>query len=147
MALTLTGLALNDRENFSFVVPSSNTSVTARIVTNPDGSNIGPFYQSVQPVSLPALPITPVAGQGVIATTGTAIQLGTNTITQMVIVTAKATNAANLHVGASGVTNTEAGSGTGQILESGKSIIVVVGNTNEIFVNGTIGDIVSFIGS
>jgi hypothetical protein len=40
MALTLTNLTLQDRQNASFIVPSSNTSVTAQIISNTDGSNL-----------------------------------------------------------------------------------------------------------
>jgi len=91
----------------------------------------------------------PVAGQATIATTGTAIQLTASStpLANGIILVAKSTNAANLHVGASGVTNTEAGAGTGVILEPGKMVLLCVNNANVIYVNGTINDVISYIGA
>lgn len=86
-------------------------------------------------------------GQAVIAVTGTAVQLGSNTLENGVIITAKSSNTGNIKVGGSGVTNTETGAGNGYILEPGASISVAASNTNVLYVNGTAGDIVSFLGS
>jgi hypothetical protein len=41
MALILTNLTLQDRQNYSYLVPSSNTAITGVVVVNPDGSSIG----------------------------------------------------------------------------------------------------------
>jgi hypothetical protein len=42
MALTLNNLTLQDRQNASFLVPTSNQSVTGQIVINPNGSVLTP---------------------------------------------------------------------------------------------------------
>lgn len=89
----------------------------------------------------------PLNGQAKIAATGTAVQLSSNALSNGVIVTAKSTNTANIHIGGSGVTNTEDGTGNGYILEPGSSASWAVTNTNALYINGTTGDIVSFAGS
>lgn len=89
----------------------------------------------------------PLNGQAKIAVTATAVQLGSNALTNGVILTAKSTNAAAITVGASGVTNTADGTGNGYILEQGSSAPWAVDNTNRLFINGTAGDIVSWSGS
>jgi hypothetical protein len=86
-------------------------------------------------------------GQAKIAVTGTAVNLPSKAAVNGVILTAKSTNAAAITVGVSGVTNTVDGTGNGYILEAGSSISFAVTNTNLIFINGTIGDIVSYAGS
>ena len=90
---------------------------------------------------------TLVEGQTKIATTGTAVQLASNVLKNGVIITAKSSNAAPLSLGGSGVNNTVDGTGNGQILEAGKSIFVIIPNTDALYLNGTAGDICSFIGS
>ncbi len=86
-------------------------------------------------------------GQAKIAVTSTAVQLGTNTLKNGVILTAKSTNTANILVGGSGVTTTADGTGNGYILEPGTSASWAVSNTNILYINGTAGDLVSFAGS
>ena len=87
-------------------------------------------------------------GQAKIAVTGTAVQLGSNTLTQGVLISAKASNAADITIGtSSGLTNTTDGTGNGLIVPAGSTKSVAATNTNLIYINGTAGDIVSFIGS
>jgi hypothetical protein len=89
---------------------------------------------------------TPIVGQAAIAETGTAVQLGDNDLTQGVTISALSTNAAVISVGASTVNNTVDGSGNGFILEKGEKVFIQVANTNDLYVNGTANDVVSFVG-
>lgn len=92
-------------------------------------------------------PATSVQGQLKVATTGTAVQLPSHAITQGVAISAKATNAADILVGGSAVTNTDDGTGNGVVLSPGSSLSINVANTNALYINGTAGDSVSYIGS
>jgi hypothetical protein len=97
-----------------------------------------------------ATPVTvtvPLVGQAKIAVTGTAVQLSNQTTPNGVILTAKSTNVAVITVGASGVTNTVDGTGNGYLLEQGCSVSAAVANVNDLYINGTAGDIVSWMGS
>lgn len=93
------------------------------------------------------LSTVPLNGQAKIASTGVAIQLGSNVLLNGVIITALSTNAATIEIGGSGVTNTTDGTGNGYILAAGASVSFAVTNTNVLWINGTSGDIVSFAGS
>ena len=94
---------------------------------------------------------TPLAGpfvsQAKISVTGTRVQLGSNVLSNGVIITALSTNTAKMTVGGSAVTNTVDGTGNGYILEAGSSSSFAVSNTNALYINGTAGDIVSYAGS
>ena len=92
-------------------------------------------------------PAAPVSGQIKIAVTGTRIQLPGNVLVKGVIITAKSTNVNAIYVGSNTVNNVGDGTGLGYILEPGASVSAAVGNTNNLYVNGTAGDIISFIGS
>ncbi len=90
-------------------------------------------------------------GQIAIATTGTAVNLASDTIvngvpnqttTNGVLIKAAVTNAASICIGASNVTNTIGGTGNGFCLEAGASIYVWLSNTNVAWINGTAGDYV-----
>lgn len=97
-----------------------------------------------------ALVTSPFVGQAVIASTGTAVRLNSGTsqaLTNGIIITAPATNVAPISVGGSGVNNTISGSGNGYLLSPGASISFAVGNTNDIYINGTSADYVSWAGS
>ena len=89
----------------------------------------------------------PLVGQAKVAVTGTAVQLGSNALSNGVIITAPSSNAAKMTVGGSGVTNTVTGAGNGYILEAGASASFAVSNTNVLYINGTANDMVSFAGS
>lgn len=90
---------------------------------------------------------TPLVGQTKIAITGTAVQLASNALENGVIVTAKSTNTDPISVGTSAVNNTVDGTGNGYILEAGASTSFAVANTDDLYINGTATDIVSFAGS
>lgn len=73
---------------------------------------------------------------------------GTGSTTQnFVDLTTAQTKAASLTLGGSGVNNTVNGTGNGYTLAPGASISFAIANTNDIWINGTIGDIVSWAGS
>jgi len=94
------------------------------------------------------IPSAFVTGQAKIATTGTAVQLGSNTLTQGVLISSLSTNAASITIGtSSGLTNTVDGTGNGSILTAGSTKSIAATNTNLVWINGTAGDIISFIGS
>ena len=86
-------------------------------------------------------------GQLVIAVTGTAISLPQGVGYNGIVLTARGTNSANITVGPSGVNNTINGTGNGYILAPGASVGVATSQFNQIFINGTAGDIISYIGS
>lgn len=86
-------------------------------------------------------------GQAIIAITGTAVQLPSNALINGVIITAHGSNSGSVTLGNSSVTNTLNGTGNGDELAAGASTSAAVANTNQIWVNGTAGDWVSFIGS
>lgn len=88
------------------------------------------------------------AGQIVIAVTGTAIALPTLVGYNGIVLTAKAANnAAGMTIGSSTVTNTVNGTGNGYILAPGASVGVATSQFNQLYVNGTVGDIVSYLGT
>jgi len=93
------------------------------------------------------LPSTLIVGQAKIAVTGTAVQLPLNVVSNGVTITANKTNAANLFVGLLGVSTTNDGTGNGYQLPAGASIVVRVNNTGVVYINGTEGDFVAFIGN
>ena len=99
------------------------------------------------PVSANKLDTAPRVGQAKIVVTGTAVQLGTNTLLNGVIITAASANVATITIGTSAVTNTVDGTGNGYILAAGASISFAVNNTNVLYINGTAEDIISFSGS
>lgn len=93
---------------------------------------------------------SPLVGQSKIAVTGTAVQLngGTSqTLSNGLIITAYSTNAAPISVGTSSVNNTAGGTGNGYLLAAGASVSFAIANTNDIWINGTAGDFVSWAGS
>lgn len=88
------------------------------------------------------------SGQVKIAVTNTAIVLGTATkLFNGVTIKANSANSAAITVGVSTVTNTVDGTGNGFKLAAGESVSVAISNLSFIFVNGTSGDWVSFIGN
>jgi hypothetical protein len=92
----------------------------------------------------------PLVGQAKIAVTGTAVQLNAGTtqaLTNGLIISAPAGNVAPIAVGGSNVTNTANGSGNGYLIAPGASVSFAMANTNQIWINGTSGDYVSWAGS
>lgn len=88
-------------------------------------------------------------GQTKIAVTGTAVRLGTGSITSGLIVTNNSTTNA-VTLGYSTVNNTVDGTGNGYVLRAGASVSMSYENfaiSNGIYVNGTENDWVSWIGS
>jgi hypothetical protein len=57
---------------------------------------------------------------------------------------ALADNAAAVVIGGSDVENTIDGSGNGYVLEAGQSVVIMVNDLADVYVNGTSGDIVTF---
>jgi hypothetical protein len=127
-----TGFNIN---TFELIGYDSTNNVLRRISVDPNG-NIA--------VSLSSGPLN---GQAKIAVTGTAVRLGASTLLNGVVVTAKSTNVAPIVVGTSSVTNVTDGTGPGYILEAGSSASWAITNSNELYINGTAGDIISWAGS
>ena len=88
-----------------------------------------------------------VVGQAIIAATGTAVQLPSNNLGNGLVITAKSTNAAKIFIGGSSVTTADTGAGNGYPIVPGGSASAAVSNANQIWINGTAGDIVYFIGN
>jgi len=95
--------------------------------------------------------VTQKFGQVKIALTGTAVQVSpTSYILQngVIVAAALGNNATGGTIGLSGLTNTVDGTGNGSILSPGQPTSIGSGvNINSIYVNGTAGDIFTFIGS
>lgn len=135
---------------------SPNGFISEEYIENNETLNIGISpYKNAKRVILydtngnpvGVLGTAPVAGQLVIAVTGTRIQLPSAALSNGVILSANSANTAALTIGSSTVTNTVNGSGNGVILGAGASISTAVDNTNRIYCNGTSGDILSWLGS
>lgn len=97
-----------------------------------------------------ALVTAPLVGQSKVAVTGTAVRLNGGTsqaLSNGLIISAPSGNAAVICIGGSGVNNTSDGTGNGYLLAAGASVSFAVGNTNDIYINGTSGDFVSWAGS
>jgi hypothetical protein len=98
------------------------------------------------PVVTP-LPATPVCGQKAIATTGTALALGSAALSNGVVVTAASSNAGTVYIGGAGVTTGTGGAGSGYPLAPGASTSFAVANLSDLFINGTAADWVAYAGS
>lgn len=86
-------------------------------------------------------------GQVNVAATGTAVQFPSNVLTHWLTVIANSGNSAAVVIGPVGVTNVTNGTGNGTVLAKGMAVPIFVTNTNALYVNGTSGDGISFIGS
>jgi hypothetical protein len=144
------GITYNISRNVSNVMldnalPSGSNligSVNISTVSGLGTSTLTPAYESI------VIPSSFVTGQAKIATTGTAVQLGSNALTQGVLISALSTNTASITIGtSSSLTNVVNGTGNGAILTAGSTKSIAATNTNLIWINGTAGDIISFIGS
>jgi hypothetical protein len=94
------------------------------------------------------IPTSFKTGQAKIAVTGTAVQLASNALTQGVLISSLSTNVGSITIGtSSALTNVVNGTGNGAILTAGSTKSIAVTNTNLVWINGTAGDIISFIGS
>ena len=122
------------------------TSANSQPVVIASDQSAVPTYSAI-----PSGKVTRQIGQAVIAVTGTAVQLSaTSYILQngVIISAASGNNSAGGTIGASGVTNAVNGTGNGVIVAPGASAAEGSGvNLNTIYVNGTAGDIFSFLGS
>lgn len=93
---------------------------------------------------------SPLTGQAKIAVSGHAVQLNGGTsqpLTNGLIISAPNTNSASVEIGGASVTDTADGTGNGYILAPGASISFAVGNTADIYINGSSPDVVSWAGS
>ena len=136
------GVVIEDNDGSQLDIMSlAGAKAAAVAVVDASGNQITSFGGGSSLVA------APLNGQAKIAVTNTAVQLGSNALTNGVIVTAKSTNAASITVGGSSVTSTVDGTGNGYILAAGASASWAVSNTNALWINGTSGDIVSFAGS
>lgn len=110
-----------------------------------------PVSGSVQISSLVnPLVASPLVGQSKIASTSVAVRLNGGTsqpLTNGIIISAPSGNVSPISVGTSSVNNTADGTGNGYLLAAGGSISFAVTNTNDIYINGTSGDYVSWAGS
>lgn len=105
-----------------------------------------PITQDVQP----PMPASFIAGQGAVATAGTAVHVyaAGAALSNGLIVTASVNNTGTLTVGPSGVNNTINGTGNGYRLAPGQSMSFAVANASAVWVNGTVsGDTFDFVGN
>jgi len=90
-----------------------------------------------------------ISDQVAVAVTGTAVQFHANQPVAggCVVVAAPAGNSAEVTLGGATVNNTVDGTGNGYVLEAGKATVVTVANLNTLYVNGTAGDFISYVGA
>jgi hypothetical protein len=87
-------------------------------------------------------------GQAQIATTGTAVQLSSTSYVLQNGIVLTNNGMTSITVGSAAVTNTMNGTGNGYILVSGASTGIPSGiNMNALYINGTIGAVVSWEGN
>lgn len=148
MATSLIGVTEGAGKNIATnsISEDATTKQVQRIVNN-DSTGAETGVTSNPLITKGAQSTAPAVGQAKIAVSGTAVQLGSNATPNGVVVTALSSNGASITVGGSGVTNTVDGTGNGYIIEPGGSGAFAVTNTNALYINGFIGDIVSFAGS
>lgn len=112
---------------------------------------LGSNASSPIPVSFTSTPAALKVGQVVIAVTGTPVQLSnTNYILTngLVISSLDTNNAARITIGLTGLSNSVNGSGNGTFVSPGGSNSVPSGvNLNTVYVNGTAGDVIGYIGN
>lgn len=89
-----------------------------------------------------AAPTTVRQGQKLVAVTNTAVVLSTSASVFGVIIQGLAANAGNVYVGGSGVTTAN-----GYELQPGQATSIAIDDLSKMFVNGTAGDGVCFMGS
>lgn len=116
-------------------------------VSTADGRTIvtleaDPTTHGLQVTTTSTLSAAPVYGQKTVAVTNTAVVLQTHALTTGVIVQALAGNVGNVVIGDASVTTAN-----GFQLQPGQATSAAVTNTNALYVNGTAGDGVCFIGS
>lgn len=92
-------------------------------------------------------PTSVLCGQRKIATTSTAVALGSGHCLNGVVITAWAGNTNTIVVGGSGVTNTTDGTGNGYRLAPGQSISFAVADISTLYINGAAGDSVDYAGN
>ncbi len=115
------------------------------LVMNPQSTSGGARGGKV--VSIPLLIEVPKTGQAVIASTGVALQLANKEFTNGVLISALSTNTDNIMIGEDGVTNVDDGTGNGYILEPGNTASFAVMNLKRLWITGTAGDIISYVGT
>ena len=142
---------MSNRSGTTFSAPTdANRNRTLLGTLASDGETPVALEANAAGSLLPALVGGPLVGQSKIVSTGVAVRLNGGTsqpLTNGLIITALSTNTATIEVGGSGVTNTIDGTGNGYILAAGASVSFAVTNANDIYINGTSGDIVSWAGS
>jgi hypothetical protein len=87
-----------------------------------------------------------VTGQQKIGTTGTPVNLPNQTVLNRVTVKAYKGNTNDLYIGYSTVNNTGSGNGNGFILSPGETVTLYVGNTADLWINGTANDFLTWAG-
>lgn len=89
-----------------------------------------------------ATPTTPQNGQKLVAVTNTAVALAATTAVAGVIISALAANSGNVYVGSSAVTTAN-----GFELQPGQATSIAIDDVAKMYVNGTAGDGVCWMGS
>lgn len=96
----------------------------------------------------PTNPSTFVTGQLIIVTTGTQVCAPSAALQNGLIVKSLPSNSSNKQtIGPTGVTNVVNGSGNGYVLSPGEAGSVGIANASSVCVNGTVGDIFTYIGN
>lgn len=86
-------------------------------------------------------------GQVTIATTGVAVQIPNQRLTNGLVIKARSTNTGSGFVGAAGVTTTDDGTGNGYRLVPGEAWSIAVQVASSLWINGTAGDVYYFTGN
>ncbi len=105
---------------------------------------------SATPTQLPGVNLNPESlfvGQIKIATTGVAVPLPNQRLTNGVVIKAKSTNVGSGFVGGAGVTTADDGTGAGYRLMPGEAWSIAVQVASSLWINGTAGDVYYFTGN
>lgn len=138
---TLSDILLTDATGALFIARDSGTAVTYY--------NLGTLsaYTPSGTIAVAAPLAAPVTGQAPIVTTGTAVGLPAAVLKNGAVIKAALTNVAPIFVGPAGVNTTNTGAGTGYPLTPGEAIGIAAANLSSIFINGTAGDFVQYVGN
>jgi len=128
-------------------LPTGAATSANQPALNGDGGSLAHVtnFPTTQAVTTPLA--APVTGQVSIATTGTALALGSGALVNGIVIKANTANAATILVGGSGVTNVSTGTGNGYPLAPGEAISIASSNLSQVYINGTAADFVSYAGN
>lgn len=138
---------MGDPVEFTRRLPDGSTQRVGNRIVIEDGSGTeAPLSGALEALLESLVPSGPLSGQVAIAVTGTAVVLGVGVIAGgSIMVHALSDNTQPLTVGPAGISDDIDGTGNGHIVEPGGDAVVFCSNLNQVYVNGTQNDVLSYI--